>query len=74
MSGVHRAAEVSQAGVQRIAVDSSSSGESMGTVATQYRVTVEQGRTQEELEENVAKLEAELEAAVANPAVQVDKR
>ena len=37
-------------------------------------MTVEQGQTQEELEDNVAKLEAELEAAVAYPAVLVDMR
>ena len=39
-------------------------------VATQRRVAAEQGRRQEELEEEVATLEAELKAAAADPAVQ----
>ena len=44
--------------------ESSSSYESMGTVAVQCRIAAERARRQKEMETTIAILEAELEAAV----------
>ena len=50
---------------QLVRYDSSSSEESISTVAVQYRIAAERDRKEKELEATVASLEAELKAAEA---------
>ena len=62
------AVPVSQAILGRATVFSirvTSSDESIGTVATQYRIAAERGRKQKAMEERVAKLEDELTVTAA---------
>ena len=58
---------------QFVRYESSSSDESIFTVATQYRIAAERDRRQKELEDLVAKLEAELKVAAASSGVHVER-